>query len=208
MKFKNLALLLTGTLFFFSSCYLTPLMGKSTDERILVAMMPFNYKAEDPKYAGVEAGLAQAVSSELVKKKVFRMIERERVDILLKELKYQQTGVVDSSTALELGKHLGAQAYLLGSVISVSVRDEWRSVKFAEKTVRFVDVEAEVKIVDIQTGEVLASGRSIGKSKTAEKHAFGGKIGELATIQSMTQKAVQNLSEQLSKDLVRSYQGK
>ena len=93
----------------------------------------------------------------------------------------------------------------MGSVVSVSVRDEWRSVKFAEKTVRFVEVEAEVKIVDIQTGEVLGSGRAIGKSKTAEKHAFGGKIGDLATIQSMTQKAVQNLSEKLSKDLVKTY---
>lgn len=208
MKFKNLTCLLAGILYFFSSYSTCQLIGKSKDDRILIAVMPFNYKAEDPKYAGVEAGLAQAVASELVKKKVFRIIERERVDILLKEMKYQQTGLVDPNTALELGKHFGAQAYLLGSVISVSVRDEWRSVKFAEKTVRFVDVEAEIKIVDIQTGEVLASGRSIGKSKTAEKHAFGGKIGDLATVQSMTQKAVQNLSEKLCKNLVQSYRGK
>ena len=204
MKIKNLALLLAGTLYFnvFSS---SQIMAASKNNRILVAVIPFTYKAENPKYAGIEEGLAQAVSSELVKKKVFRIIERERVDTLLKEIKYQQMGIVNPETALQLGKHLGAQAYLLGSVVSVSVRDEWRSVKFAEKTVRFVEVEAEVKIVDIQTGEVLGSGRAIGKSKTAEKHAFSGKIGDLATIQSMTQKAVQNLSEKLSKDLVKTY---
>ena len=178
------------------------------DDRPLVAVMPFAYKADNTEYAGVEKGLADALASDLVKTKKFRMIERSRIDVLLQEIRLQQTGVVDPAAATQLGKQLGAQAYVLGSVTSVSVRDESRSVKFAEKTTRCVDVESEAKLVDIQTGEILASGRAVGKSKTAEKHAFGGKAGQLATVKSMTDKAVQNLTEKLAKDLVKTYSGK
>ena len=178
------------------------------DVRPLVAVMPFAYKADNAEYAGIEKGLADALASELVKRKKFRMIERNRIDVLLGEIKLQQTGLVDPSAAAQIGKQLGAEAYILGSIVSVSARDEWRSVKFAEKTTRWVDVEAEAKLVDIQTGEMLASGRAIGKSKTAEKHAFGGKAGELATVKSMTDKAVQNLTEKLANDLVKTYSRK
>ncbi len=177
-------------------------LNAAEKERKLVAVMPFGYKA-DPAHAGIEKGLADALAAELVKTKKVRIIERERIDILLKELVLGQTGVVDSAGAARVGKQLGAQAYLLGTVVSVSIRDEWRSVKFAEKTTRWADIEAEAKIVDIETGEVLASGRSVGKAKTAEKHAFGGKAGELATKESVAQKAVQKLSEKLAKELTR-----
>ena len=182
-----------------------PAAGQEKQERPLVAAMPFAYKADNPEYAGIEKGLSDALASELVKTKKFRMIERDRIDVLLQEIKLQQTGLVDAAAAAQVGKQLGAQAYIFGSVVSVSARDEWRSVKFAEKTTRWVDVEAEVKLVDIQTGEMLASGRAVGKSKTAEKHAFGGKVGELASVKSMSQKAVQNLAEKLAKDVVKSY---
>jgi len=60
------------------------------------------------------------------------------------------------------------------------VKDEWRSVKIAEKTDRIVEIEAEARMVDIQTGELIAAGKAVSKSKSSEKHAFGGKIGTLA----------------------------
>jgi curli biogenesis system outer membrane secretion channel CsgG len=185
-----------------------PAQDLKKQHRPLVAVMPFAFKADNLEYAGIEKGLADALASELVKKKKFRMIERNRIDILLEEIKFQQTGLVDPATAAQIGKQLGAEAYILGSVVSVSARDEWRSVKFAEKTTRWVDVEAEAKLVDVQTGEILASGRAMGKSKTAEKHAFGGKVGELASVKSMSQKALQNLTENLARDLVKTYLAK
>lgn len=174
-------------------------------EKPLVAVMPFAYKANNPEYAGLEKGMGEALTAELVKSRKFRMVERGRIETLLQEMKLQQSGVVDSAAAAQVGTQLGAQAYVLGSVTNVSVEDVWRSVKFAEKTTRIVSVEAEVRLVDLKTFEVLASGRAVGKSKTAEKHAFGGKIGKLASVESMTGKAVQDLSERLAKQLIKTY---
>ena len=115
---------------------------------------------------------------------------------------------MDSKNASEISQKLGAQAYVLGTVVSVSLRDEWRSVKFAEKTTRYADVEAEVKLVDVKTGEILSAGRALGKAKSAEKHAFGGKTGELASKESVAQKAVQNLSQKLARELAKNYPSK
>ena len=183
----------------------TGLEAKYKQEKLLVAVMPFAYSAANAEFAGVEAGLADALASELVGQKIFRMIERSRTDALLKELQVQQTGIVEPKTQSEIGKQLGAKALILGSVVSVSMRDEWRSVKFAEKTTRYAEVEAEAKLVDVETGELIASARVIGKGKSAEKHAFGGKIGELATKESVLQRAVQDLSSSLAKKLKKSY---
>ncbi|OGR83505.1 MAG: hypothetical protein A2902_02040 [Elusimicrobia bacterium RIFCSPLOWO2_01_FULL_64_13] len=174
-------------------------------ERPIVAVMPFAYNADQAEYAGTEKGLEEALEADLVKTKKFRMIERGRLGVLLQEAGLQQTGAVSPENAVQIGKQLGAQAYVLGSVTSVSVRDEWRSVKFAEKTTRFVEIAAEAKLVSVETGEILASGSAVGKSKTAEKHAFGGKVGDLASVKSMTQKASQALSKRLAKDLVKTY---
>ncbi len=181
------------------------LAENAKQETPLVAVMPFAYKANNPEYAGLEKGMAEALTAELVKSKKFRLVERGRIETLLQEMKLQQGGIIDSAAAAQVGTQLGAQAYVLGSVTSVSVEDVWRSVKFAEKTTRIVSVEAEVRLVDLKTFEVLASGRAIGKSKTAEKHAFGGKIGKLASVESMTGKAVQDLSERLAKQLNKTY---
>jgi hypothetical protein len=46
----------------------------------------------------------------------FRLVERGQLDQVLKELGLQQTGLVDSATAIKLGKMVQAQAVLIGSV--------------------------------------------------------------------------------------------
>jgi len=182
-----------------------PISRASAPEPPSVAVMPFAYKANNPEYAGLEKGMAEALTAELVKSKKFRLVERGRIETLLQEMKLQQGGIIDSAAAAQVGTQLGAQAYVLGSVTSVSVEDVWRSVKFAEKTTRIVSVEAEARLVDLKTFEVLASALAVGKSKTAEKHAFGGKTGKLASVESMTGKAVQDLSKRLAKQLIKTY---
>lgn len=205
-KLKKIFLFMVGLTLLLSSSQ--DILFAKEKEKILIAVMPFSYNANNQDYKGSESGMANSLSSELVKNKKFRVVERDRVDTLLNEARFQQTGVTDPKNQAEIGKQLNVKALVMGSVTSVSVRDEFRSVKFAEKTTRWTEVEAEAKLVDVETGEMLASGRSIGKSKTAEKHAFGGKTGELADKEEMLQKALQNLSEKLAKELAKSYSSK
>lgn len=56
------------------------------------------------------------LSTALVKTGVFRLVERTQLDKVLLELKIENSGLVDSATARQLGKLAGVSAVLVGSI--------------------------------------------------------------------------------------------
>jgi len=174
------------------------------EQRRVAAVMPFAYTAAQKEFAPHASSLADSLAGALLRTGRLRLVERARVDSLLSEAALGQTGAVDGATAAKIGKQLGAQVVVLGTLTSISVREEGRSVKFAEKTNRWVETEAEARLVDVETGELLGSGKALGKAESAEKHAFGGKIGELATPDALIQQSLQGMGEKLAKDLART----
>jgi len=178
--------------------------GVPFEQRPLACVMPFAYSASDPQYASSVTGLQDALTASLMQTSKIRLVERARVDAAMKELQLASAGVVDSATAAQVGKLIGARYAVLGSITALSVNDEWRSVKIAEKTDRKVEVAAEARLVNLETGELLGAGRVVGKAKSSEKHAFGGKIGELAKPEAIIQLAIMDLTEDLAKDLVKN----
>ena len=56
------------------------------------------------------------LSTYLLKTKTFKLIEREQLEKAIKELKFNLTGFIEPKKAIELGKMVGAQAILIGSV--------------------------------------------------------------------------------------------
>lgn len=178
--------------------------GVPFEQRPIACVMPFAYSASDPQYASSVTGLQDALTASLMQTSKIRLVERARVDAALKELQLASAGVVDSATAAQVGRQIGARYAVLGSITALSVNDEWRSVKIAEKTDRKVEVAAEARLVNLETGELLGAGRAVGKAKSSEKHAFGGKIGELAKPEAIIQKAVMDLADDLAEDLVKN----
>ncbi|MFA6092647.1 MAG: CsgG/HfaB family protein [Elusimicrobiota bacterium] len=174
------------------------------EQRRLAAVMPFAFTAAQKEFAPHASGLADGLAGALVRTGRLRLVERARVDAALQELQLQQSGITDSAAAAKVGKQLNAGAVVLGSVTSISVREEGRSVKIAEKTTRYVDVEVEARIVDVETGELLGSGRAIGKAESAEKHAFGGKVGQLASADALVQQALIGVCEDLARNMSKS----
>jgi curli biogenesis system outer membrane secretion channel CsgG len=174
------------------------------EDRAIAAVMPFSYNVEEhPEYAKSISGLADALSVDLLKTEKIRLVERSKVDTVLKEVMLGQSGVIDSAKATEAGKMLGAKQVIVGSVIALSIREEGRSVKIAEKTTRWVEISVEARLIDVETGELLAAGKASNKVSSAEKHAFGGKIGELASPESLVQQSLDGLSAKLAKDLAK-----
>ena len=175
------------------------------EDRPIAAIMPFAYHVDEyPQYEKNISGIADALAVDLLKTNKIRLVERSRVDTVLKEITLGQTGIIDAAKASQAGKQLGAQQVILGSIVALSIREEGRSVKIAEKTTRWVEIEAEARLVDVETGELLAAGKASNKVSSAEKHAFGGKIGKLATPESLVQQALEGLGEKLAKDLAKN----
>jgi DNA-binding beta-propeller fold protein YncE len=100
---------------------------------------------------GLAASAAAIVTGwlrdELFKAGFYRVLERKAMDALLSEQALQQTGCTDSDCAVKLGKMLGVQRMLLGTMG------------------KFDDVYVlNVRLVDVENGAVLWSDSAKGRT--------------------------------------------
>ena len=99
-----------------------------------LAILPFeNNSVTDPDlFAPLSKGLSAMLISDLNKSgSALKLIERGKIQALLKEIALSQTGSVDEATAIRAGKILGAQAIAFGSfmVFGKTVRIDARIIK-------------------------------------------------------------------------------
>ena len=85
-----------------------------------------------PPEAGRE--LSGVLTSKLVETGYFKVLERKKLENLMNEHKLSMLGVVDESTASNVGKMLGVDGLILGEVTSFQVEQE-KGVEKVEKEV-------------------------------------------------------------------------
>jgi len=120
-------------------------------------------------------GLSRKIESNLASfqiddKKYFTMVSRNDFDKIIQEQKIQNSGLIDQDTVVEVGQLIGAQAIISGHVSSPTLQDSYyyeKRSKCADKKCkeliyykvrciqRVIGLSAEVKIVDIQKGDVI-----------------------------------------------------
>ena len=103
----------------------------------------------------------------------FRVFERAKLDTILQEQNFLHfCGLVDQTTAVKLGKMIGVDSILTGSLTEVAFV-EGEAFKFGPLKVRksYVKVVMIIRIIDVTTGEILYS--TIQKEK-ASKSAISG----------------------------------
>jgi hypothetical protein len=105
------------------------------------------------------------------------IVERKRVDTLLVEAEFGQlSGLVDPEKAIKLGKLLGANTIVIGTIVDIS--DETKKFKGyniqTENTV--VSAEMRVRVLEIETGRIAYS-KTVTGSKTYSKSTYGSTKG-------------------------------
>lgn len=84
-----------------------------TDKKIAVA--DFTYSdGRDSRDGGV---VSERITTELVKSKKFKVVERNKLEKVLEELKLQYTGMIDSDSVKNIGKMTGADWVVLGTLL-------------------------------------------------------------------------------------------
>lgn len=89
----------------------------------------------------VTKGLADFFEVDFSKISSLRVVERDKIDFILDELKLSQEGMVSSSTAIKVGKLLGAQIMIFGSVTQLDSRN----------------AKMLIKAVKVETSEIIAA---------------------------------------------------
>src|SRR5215475_12839350 len=79
-----------------------------------VAVLYFDYEGKDADLALLRKGLAQMLISDLLGTPAIRVVERDRLQEVIAELKLQATNKIDQNTAVKAGKLLGARYLVLG----------------------------------------------------------------------------------------------
>ncbi len=104
-----------------------------------LAVFPFDC---DEKLARKRVNLAvsELLTSHLLESGTFRLIERSRIDTILKEQEFGLTGAIDTETAVKVGKILGVRMMVLGSVSRIG---------------RFYQISS--RLVDAQSSEIISA---------------------------------------------------
>jgi len=85
-----------------------------------LAVLRFNNNTGDESVDWLGAGIAETLTTELAASGKFRVIEKEQIDKVIGELKFELSGLVDPSTAQEIGNILGVEYVILGSYQKIS----------------------------------------------------------------------------------------
>lgn len=154
--------------------------------------------------------LGQAASdilvTELVKSGRFIVVERDKIDKIMEEQRFQQQGLVDPQTAVKVGQILGLEAIVVGAVTEFGVRKEGADYLLAQSKQQVAEVNVDIRVIDVQTGQVILadSGKGITKSSKATFLGMGTKGGYDETLEGEALRAaivkfVDNISNQLNK---------
>ncbi len=131
-------------------------------------------------YRGCGIGVSDMLSTALVKTKKFMVIERKEIDKVIQEQKLGLSGMVTAETAPAVGKLLGVDLLVIGSVseLGTSKRDigGGLGVFGAGLSSQQARAVVDIRLVNTTTGEILAAETEEGTESTL---GFKGRYEDL-----------------------------
>ncbi|HEY6210873.1 MAG TPA: CsgG/HfaB family protein, partial [Vicinamibacterales bacterium] len=112
--------------------------ARAADKARRIAIMPFDNIGGGKAMDFVGVGIAETLITELGRIPDLTLVERTRLNEAQKEIKLGQSGLVDPATAQTMGRLLGADSVVIGSVQKVgdTLRIQARIVEVATAQVR------------------------------------------------------------------------
>jgi curli biogenesis system outer membrane secretion channel CsgG len=158
-----------------------------------VAVMDFEYGTVHSNVAaifGTDVDIGKGICDMLVDRLVndgkYSVIERKALDKILAEQNFSNSDRADPSSAAKIGKLLGVNAIIVGSITQFGRDDKstgvagggfGRHLPFGAGGVKKSEgkavVQVTARLVDVNTGEILASAQGLGESKRSST-SLGG----------------------------------
>lgn len=173
----------------------TPAFAQAAKPRI--AVMNF---ANNSTWSWWGEHLGSAAADELVtqllKQGKFTVIERAQLDAVLAEQRLGQTGAVTAATAARVGKILGVQFILTGSITQFSIERTSGGIGPLRATYSNAESKLDVRLISTETAEILMAAEGQG-NKRMGGGAFRGTGAERTFDQGAAQEALRPAIEQV-----------
>jgi curli biogenesis system outer membrane secretion channel CsgG len=168
-----------------------------------IAVIEFKNKADNQWwYHGGAEAMQDVFVTELVKSGKFRVVEREQLQALMAEKNLSLSGDVDPNTAVQIGKLLGVNYLLTGSVTEYGVTDKGahgRSIGripgFAAGKRSFV-AAVNARLIDTSTGEIAWADEASAEESSVKVSVggFGGGVDDDRMFDKVMKPVIQQLT--------------
>jgi|RhiMetdeSRZDD1v2_1073273.scaffolds.fasta_scaffold01700_2 curli biogenesis system outer membrane secretion channel CsgG len=159
---------------------LTASLMSAAEQKKRVAVLNFDFGAVQNWWGGqwdIGKGIADLIVDELVKDGTYSVIERKQLDTILAEQNFSNSDRADASTAAKIGKVLGVNVIIVGSVTQFGT--EKKDLNVGALAGRFggfgagkvgtqkgkANVAVTARAVDVNTAEILTSATGKGQSQ-------------------------------------------
>ncbi|MCS7232709.1 MAG: tetratricopeptide repeat protein [Synergistetes bacterium] len=162
-------------------CLVSVAFGAS--DKMRIAVVDFSNNVTGPESSQVEAvrrAITDMFITELWKTQMFSIVERSRLEAIAREHKLAQAGLVDASTAAQLGKLLGVEAIITGSITQFTLKKKGGIIPIPQLGGIAVgeseaNVTLDIRMISVETGEILLVAKETGQAtRSAGGIAFGG----------------------------------
>ena len=175
------ALMLTGVC---ASAIATPATTQSaafqtaqaTAKKRLV-VMDFDYGTTNSYYSsyrgvGAAKGISELLINELVNNGTYTVVDRSKLEQVLKQ--QNRSGSMDAGTAAEIGKQLGVDAVLIGTITKFNIERQSGGGSFlgigggSQKTKATVQID--VRLIGTASGDILATAKAVGEADQSDSN--------------------------------------
>jgi len=175
----------------------------AADGKPRIAVLEFGHKALNSHWWGSGGAAQDMFITALVKSGKYTVIDRERLDALMREKNLSLSGDVDPSSAVQAGKLLGVEYMLVGDVTEFGEQENKAQVGWGigvdVRKKKFI-AALDVRLLSVTTGEILWA--ETGRKEESSAKVYVAGIGGGVDDQRMFDKVLRPVVEELSGKLL------
>lgn len=173
-------------------------------------LLPFCVLAEAPpllavvdfdttsvRYNMLGRQFAELIGNAIINSGTFDVVERAKLDTILKEQNFSNSGLVDQGSAIQMGAMLGAQYLMTGKVISANVGKESFSGYGVTTTKTTYVLKASTRVLDTKTGRVMFSSTDTASSSSQGSNNL--RVSEGGSFVSLAERIAYRFADRLAK---------
>ena len=172
------------------------------NKRMLVAVGDMQNQTGNQDYDPLMGDFTGGFTAELHETGCFRVIERQKLQAIMEEMKLGMAGLTDPAKTREAGKMAGAEAILFVNLASVKYSSKKNSTFFAQDVKEKIETIMDARLVAVETGEILAASK-ISIPFTNRYSSFclfkdGEKADQKQIVQKNLEKSIKYLARELA----------
>lgn len=194
--------------------------GYCAGKKIICVMELEDKSSHNHSWRNVGTGVADMMVTALAETKKYTLIEREKLDKVLEEQRLGASGAVTAQTAAKIGRLLGANYIITGSITEFGVKDSKIGVGGLQKVLPFgggakmskntARAAIDIRAIDTTSAQIVAAAKGEGSKSSAE---FSGDLsiapdfdfGKDGFDETIIGKAARKAVEDVVKEITKSF---